>query len=150
MHYTSVQASPVMCLHDLSSKNASSPNTTVIRSLWAWKPTFRPTQRIGIVVKKCIFLFYGKPRALSLKSKPNFKCGTNLVTNSNRYILRARTSSYGIESLSFLGCKLWNNLPDDFKSIKTLASCKRQINGWNDSYNCRLCKKFASHVGFLN
>ena len=46
---------------------------------------------------------------------------------------KARTSSYGLESLSFLGFKLWNNLPDDFKSIKTLASFKRQIKGWNNS-----------------
>ena len=28
--------------------------------------------------------------------------------------------SYGIESLSFLGYKLWNSLPEEFKGIKRL------------------------------
>jgi len=51
----------------------------------------------------------------------------NLRNNLPMRIPKVRTSSYGIESLSCLGCKLWNNLPDDFKSIKTLASFKRQI-----------------------
>ena len=74
----------------------------------------------------------------------------NLRSNLPMRIPKARTSSYGIECLSFLGCKIWNNLPDNFKSIKTLASFKRQIKGWNDSCNCRLCRKFVSHVVFLN
>ena len=73
-----------------------------------------------------------------------------LRNNLPMRIPKARTSSHGIESLSFLGCKLWNNLPDDFKSIKTLALFKRQIKGCNDSCNCKLCKKFVSHVGFLH
>ena len=42
----------------------------------------------------------------------------NLRNNLPMSIPKARTSSYGIESLSFLGCKLWNNLLDEFKSIK--------------------------------
>ena len=74
----------------------------------------------------------------------------SLRNNLPMRIPKARTSSYGIESLSFLRCKLWNNLPDDLKSTKTLASFKRQIKGWNDSCNCRLCRNFVIHVGFLN
>ena len=53
----------------------------------------------------------------------------NLRNNLPMRIPKARTSSYGIESLSFLGCRLWNNLPDKFKSIKTLASFKKPIKG---------------------
>ena len=59
----------------------------------------------------------------------------NLRNNLPMRIPKARTSSYRIESLSFLGCKLWNKLPDDVKSIKNLASFKRQIKGWKDSCN---------------
>ena len=44
----------------------------------------------------------------------------NLRRNLPMRIPKARISSYGIESLSFLGCRL----PDEFKSIKTLASHK--------------------------
>ena len=60
----------------------------------------------------------------------------NLRKNFPMRIPKTRTSSYEIESLSFLGGKLWNNLPDE--SIKTLASFKRQIKGWNDNGNSRL------------
>ena len=49
-----------------------------------------------------------------------------------------RTSSNGIESLSYLRCKLWTKLPDELKSTKTLAACKRQIKEWKDSCNCKL------------
>ena len=73
----------------------------------------------------------------------------NLRNNLLMRIPKTRTSRHGIESLSFLGCRLWNNLPDEFKSIKTLKSFKRQIKGWNDNCNCRLCRKFVSQVGFL-
>ena len=73
----------------------------------------------------------------------------NLRNNLQMQIPKVRTSSHGIESLSFLGCKLWNNLPDEFKSIKTLAAFKRKINEWKDNCNCRLCRKFVNQVGFL-
>ena len=38
----------------------------------------------------------------------------NLRNNLPMRIPKARTSSYGIESLSFLGCTLWKNLRDEF------------------------------------
>ena len=60
----------------------------------------------------------------------------NLRRNLPMRIPKARISSYGIESLSFLGC----NLTDEFKSIKTLASLKRQIKAWNDNCKCKLCR----------
>ena len=45
----------------------------------------------------------------------------NLRNSLPMCIPKTRTTSYGIESLFFLECKLWNNLPDVFKAIKTLA-----------------------------
>ena len=73
----------------------------------------------------------------------------NIRNHLPMIIPKMRASSYEIERLSFLGCKLWNNLPNEFKSIKILTSFKRQIKGWNDNCNCRLCRKFINHVGFL-
>ena len=64
-------------------------------------------------------------------------------------IPKTQTSRHGIESLSFLGSKLWNNLPEELKNIKTLPSFKRQIKGWKDNCNCRLCREFVSQVGFI-
>ena len=53
-------------------------------------------------------------------------------------IPKTQTSRHGIESLSFLRSKLWNNLPEELENIKTLPSFKRQIKGWKDKCNCRL------------
>ena len=72
----------------------------------------------------------------------------NLRNNLPMCIPKTRTSNYGIGNLSFLGCKLWNNLPDEFKSIKTLVTFMRTIKGWNDNCNCRLCIKLISNIGF--
>ena len=64
-------------------------------------------------------------------------------------IPKTQTSRHGIESLSFLGSKLWNNLPEELKNIKTLPSFKRQIKGWKVNCNCRLCREFVSQIGFI-
>ena len=50
-----------------------------------------------------------------------------ITHNLPMHIPKSRTSSCGIESLSFLGCKLWNSLPVEFKSIRTLASFKGKL-----------------------
>ena len=51
-----------------------------------------------------------------------------ITHNLPMHIPKSRTSSCGIESLSFLGCKFWNSLPVEFKSSKTLASFKGKLN----------------------
>ena len=51
----------------------------------------------------------------------------NLRNNLPMRIPKARTSRYGIESSSFLGCKLWNNLPDDLKALKLLHHLKGKL-----------------------
>ena len=51
----------------------------------------------------------------------------NLRNNLPMHIPKARTSSYGIESLIYLGCKLWNNLPDHFKALKLLHHLKGKL-----------------------
>ena len=57
----------------------------------------------------------------------------NLRNNRPMRIPKTRTSSYGIESLSCLGCRLWTSLRDEFKSIKTLASFETQFKRWKDN-----------------
>ena len=51
----------------------------------------------------------------------------NLRNNLPMRIPKARTSRYGIESSSFLGCKLWNNLSDDLKALKLLHHLKGKL-----------------------
>ena len=64
-------------------------------------------------------------------------------------IPKTRTITHGIESLSYLGCKLWNNLPENLKNPNTLHTSKVKIKQWKANCSCRLCRTFVAQVGFL-
>ena len=58
----------------------------------------------------------------------------------NLLLSQARTTCYGLETISFLGCRLWQALPNDMKQSDTLSSFKRKIKTWKgEECNCRLC-----------
>ena len=46
----------------------------------------------------------------------------------NLLLPQARTTCYGLETISFLGSRLWQALPNDMKQSDTLSSFKRRIN----------------------
>ena len=47
----------------------------------------------------------------------------------------------GLESLSYLGRKIWELLPLDIKETETLLKFKAKIKKWNpQNCPCRLCK----------
>ena len=46
-----------------------------------------------------------------------------------------RPKIYGIETVSFLGCRLWNALPNEWKNSQTINEFKRKIKQWDgDGY----------------
>ena len=50
---------------------------------------------------------------------------------------------HGTESISFLGQKIWDMLPEKLKNIETLEVFKKEIKIWKpDNCPCRLCKGF--------
>ena len=76
------------------------------------------------------------------------------IENSSHYHLRNsrltkipknRTITHAIESLSYLGCNLWNNLPENLKNLNTLHTFIQ----WKDNCSCRLCRTFVASVRFL-
>ena len=57
---------------------------------------------------------------------------------------------HGTESISFLGPKIRDILPEKLKNIETLEVFKKEIKIWKpDTCPCRLCKVFLEGVGFL-
>ena len=57
---------------------------------------------------------------------------------------------HGTESISFLGPKICDILPEKPKNIETLEFFKKEIKIWKpDNCPCRLCKVFIEGVGFL-
>ena len=69
----------------------------------------------------------------------------------NLLLPQARTTCCGLETISFLGCRLWQALPNDMKQSDTLSSFKRKIKTWKgEECNCILCRPFVAQVGFLS
>ena len=51
---------------------------------------------------------------------------------------------------SFLGPKIWDLLPENFKNIDSLENFKILNNKWKPkNCPCRLCKVYIKNVGFL-
>ena len=56
----------------------------------------------------------------------------------------------GTESLSFLGPKIWDILPDTYKDLPDLDSFKVALKKWRPvNCPCRICKVYIANVGFV-
>ena len=56
----------------------------------------------------------------------------------------------GTESLSFLGPKIWDILPDTSKDLPNLNSFKVALKKWRPvNCPCRICKVYIANVGFV-
>ena len=61
-----------------------------------------------------------------------------------------RTVYYGSESITFLGPKIWNILPERLENTNSVEAFKLQIKKWKpENCSCRLCKVYVQNVGFV-
>ena len=61
-----------------------------------------------------------------------------------------RTEHFGIETLSYLGSKIWEQVPEEIKSSVSLETFKQKIKYWKPTFcPCRLCKTYITNLGFL-
>ena len=74
----------------------------------------------------------------------------NLRKNSQFTIPPIRTMYHGSESISFLGPKIWNVLPDRLKNVNTIEAFKMKIKKWKpENCLCLLCKVYVQNVDFV-
>ena len=81
------------------------------------------------------------------------------LNSDSRYNLRqisqfsrplVKSVYHGTESISYLGSKIWDILPDECKTIQNLDTFKIKIKKWKpENCPCRLCKVYIDRVGFL-
>ena len=65
-------------------------------------------------------------------------------------IPRAKTVNHGLDSLSYLGSKLWDSIPSHMKKIGSINEFKHVIKTWKpDLCSCRLCKVNFQNIGYL-
>ena len=61
-----------------------------------------------------------------------------------------RTVYHGSESITFLGPKIWNILPERLENTNSVEAFKLQIKKWKpENCSCRLCKVYVQNVGFV-
>ena len=74
----------------------------------------------------------------------------NLRNNVHFITPQIRTVYHGSESISFLGPKIWNILPDRLKKATSLEAFKIQIKKRKpQNCPCRLCRVYVQNVGFV-
>ena len=61
------------------------------------------------------------------------------------------TVQFGSESTVYLGAKIWELIPENIKSSKSVDIFKSKIKKWvPERCPCRLCKTYVNQVGFVN
>ena len=79
------------------------------------------------------------------ESNYDFRNADQLVSN------KPSSTTYGIDSITHLAPKIWEQVPAELKCCKTLKLFKSKIKTWIPTKcPCRLCKVYVQHVGFLN
>ena len=74
----------------------------------------------------------------------------NLRNCSDFMFPKVHTVNYGFESISYLGPKIWECLPDNIRKAETLTLFKTAIKSWKPDFcPCRLCKRYIQHIGYM-
>ena len=77
----------------------------------------------------------------------------DVLMHCSRFPFKTRnvkTVSYGMETLGFMGPKIWALVPGEIKKVKSLAEFKRNIKQWKPvKCPCRICKTYVAGVGFI-
>ena len=61
-----------------------------------------------------------------------------------------KTAHYGIQSVEFLGPKIWTMVPQNIKNCKSLQEFKKLIKVWKlEACPCRMCKNYVANIGFI-
>ena len=72
----------------------------------------------------------------------------NLRKQGDFAISALNTSTYGISSLRFFASKIWREIPNEIKELKTVDQFKTKIKKWTPVCHCRLCKVYIKDVGY--
>ena len=74
----------------------------------------------------------------------------NLRNQTDFVIPQVKSVNHGLESIRFLGPKIWESLPNDLKNKESVDSFKTAIKRWKpESCPCRLCKTYLQNIGYL-
>ena len=74
----------------------------------------------------------------------------NLRHGNDALLPKVQTTSSGIETIAYLGGRLWQLLSKEIKQSSSLSIFRKRIKCWKGGEcNCRLCRRYIPQVGFL-
>ena len=74
----------------------------------------------------------------------------NLRRENTLVVSNVRTTRYGLDSISYLGPKIWDLVPDEIKKCSTLIGFKQKIKTWVPAKcPCTLCKTYIPNLGYV-
>ena len=75
---------------------------------------------------------------------------TYSLRNENALVsIKSKTTNYGINSVSYLAPKIWDQVPAEIKNSKSLNIFKEKIKIWIPSKcPCTLCKLYVPNLGY--
>ena len=74
----------------------------------------------------------------------------NLRSWSDFALPIVRTVNYGIESIKYLGPKVWESIPANIKEKDRIERFKSGIKIWKpESCPSRLCKTYLQQIGYI-
>ena len=107
----------------------------------------RNIQSLCIELYKVAYGISPKIMRLVFPTKPEIKYPWENIFQT----FNVRTVTWGTESLSHLGPKLWSMIPIPIRKLARLSQFKKQIRLWKPvKCPCRLCKVYLAGVGFIN
>ena len=74
----------------------------------------------------------------------------NLRNGSQFHQTSVKSVWNGLETVSYLGPKIWKMVPEEIKQKPSLSAFKIEIKRWKlENCPCRICKKYLPGVGFI-
>ena len=90
------------------------------------------------------------PPAMNDTFKQNDNSRYNLRQISEFSRLSLKSAYHGSKSVSFLGSKIWDMLPGDYKDIDNINTFKNNSKKWKPKNSpCRLCKIYINNIGLF-
>ena len=87
----------------------------------------------------------------SYKVELDDNCNATCSKKLSYYPKKVNTSSFGHQSFSWLGPKIWALIPEDLKNINSLATFKDKLKMFAfENCPCKLCKEYIQGVGYIN
>ena len=70
--------------------------------------------------------------------------------NQNLVYPNPWTVSYGLGTLGYKACQIWNSIPQEIKIDKDIATFKSSISKHNENIcKCNLCKLYITNLGYI-